>query len=139
MKKVIRLTESDLHRIIKESVERVLNEGQGWNMFKASVKDANNATDDEWRDYEDYDPEEFKQDKANFIKYGSWMKDDKRPFYDDRGNSTYDDTGNRIKKGYLGQLGRWAGINAGKAYIDAAHGLRNIRKGLQKGYDKVFN
>ena len=28
MKKTIRLTESDLHRVIKESVKRVLNEGE---------------------------------------------------------------------------------------------------------------
>ena len=29
MKKLIRLTESDLHRIVKESVNRILNEGYG--------------------------------------------------------------------------------------------------------------
>ena len=29
MKKVIRLTESDLHRIVKESVNRILNESDG--------------------------------------------------------------------------------------------------------------
>jgi hypothetical protein len=30
MKRVIRLTESDLHRIIKESVKSILSEGQKW-------------------------------------------------------------------------------------------------------------
>ena len=28
MKKIIRLTESDLHRIVKESVEKILKEGE---------------------------------------------------------------------------------------------------------------
>ena len=30
MKKIIRLTESDLHRIVKESVSRVLKEAKNW-------------------------------------------------------------------------------------------------------------
>ena len=38
-KKLIRLTEADLHRIVKESVENVLNEGM-WDNFKAGVKGA---------------------------------------------------------------------------------------------------
>ena len=40
-KKLIRLTESDLHRIIKESVNRIINEG--------------NELYDEWYEEEDYD------------------------------------------------------------------------------------
>ena len=30
MKKLIRLTESDLHRIVKESVKKILTEGENW-------------------------------------------------------------------------------------------------------------
>ena len=29
-KKLIRLTESDLHRIVKESVKKILTEGENW-------------------------------------------------------------------------------------------------------------
>ena len=30
MKKIVKLTESDLHRIVKESVKKILAEGQKW-------------------------------------------------------------------------------------------------------------
>lgn len=39
-KKTIRLTEGDLHKIIKESVETILNEGEWWNGFKNVSKRA---------------------------------------------------------------------------------------------------
>lgn len=32
-KKLIRLTESDLHRIVKESVQKILNEADGWQTY----------------------------------------------------------------------------------------------------------
>ena len=38
MKRTIKLTENDLHNIIKESVERIINEGQGWDYFKNMSK-----------------------------------------------------------------------------------------------------
>jgi hypothetical protein len=33
-KQIVRLTESDLHKIIKESVREVLKEGDGWSAWK---------------------------------------------------------------------------------------------------------
>jgi len=45
MKKLIRLTESDLHRIVRESVKRILREdvlGNDWNI--ANVCNNNNIT-----------------------------------------------------------------------------------------------
>lgn len=40
MKKVIRLTESDLHKIINESVNNILNEGNFWNNIQGAVQGA---------------------------------------------------------------------------------------------------
>ncbi len=38
MKRKIRLTESDLHRIVKESVNGVMTEGGAWDSIKAGIK-----------------------------------------------------------------------------------------------------
>ena len=46
MKKIIRLTESDLHRIVRESVKRILREdvlGNDWNV--ANIGNNDNITD----------------------------------------------------------------------------------------------
>lgn len=59
MKKVIRLTESDLHNIIKKSVQKVLNEHEGW---KEEDWNSNYPYEDD--DYEDDDPfTKWKEDK----------------------------------------------------------------------------
>ena len=50
MKKIIRLTESDLHRIVKESVEKILREG-AWDKYPE--KDRNEAMLDMNRNIED--------------------------------------------------------------------------------------
>lgn len=39
MKKVIRLTESDLHKLVKESVKRILNENMDWNSKEYLLND----------------------------------------------------------------------------------------------------
>ncbi len=38
MRRKVRLTESDLHRIVKESVNRVMTEGGAWDNVKAGIK-----------------------------------------------------------------------------------------------------
>ena len=43
-KKLIKLTESDLHRIVKESVNRILNEGVSFDETIKSIKDLCNDT-----------------------------------------------------------------------------------------------
>jgi hypothetical protein len=47
MKKVIKLTESDLHKLVKESVTRILNEnineGNLWNNIKGGIQGAYNG------------------------------------------------------------------------------------------------
>lgn len=56
MKKIVRLTESDLHKIVKESVKRVLNEGAFgseppyyWSISELKESDANSG---EWESYQ---------------------------------------------------------------------------------------
>ena len=63
-KKLIRLTESDLHRIVKESVNRILREGEKYH--NASPKELLDT------DYEGVSPEEYnmlrKYDKGMNVK-----------------------------------------------------------------------
>ena len=47
MKKVIKLTESDLHNIIKESVTKVLNEEGLWTKIKEKYKEKQRKKDRE--------------------------------------------------------------------------------------------
>lgn len=47
-KKQIKVSESQLKDIVKESVMKILSEGQGWNLFKSTVRDTLNG------DYDDY-------------------------------------------------------------------------------------
>lgn len=55
MKQIIRLTESDLHRVIKESVNRVLNEAIGFLKDGTVVLDAPNGETVKFKSYEDYE------------------------------------------------------------------------------------
>ena len=54
MKKIVKLTESDLHKIVKESVNRVLNEVSIDTLRRAQNK-AFDEYDSMWPDDEDYD------------------------------------------------------------------------------------
>ena len=54
MKRITRLTESDLHRIVKESVKRVLNEVSIDTLQRAQDK-AFDEYDSEWLGNDDYD------------------------------------------------------------------------------------
>ena len=51
MKQVIRLTESDLHRIVKESVQRILKEQDDWDAHLQ--QDDNEPTSFEYLDSDD--------------------------------------------------------------------------------------
>ena len=64
-KKIVRLTESDLHRIVKESVDRVLNEISDDTLLRAhkkAVDDYNDAIarSPYWDDWDNEYPEEDK-------------------------------------------------------------------------------
>ena len=58
-KKLIKLTESDLHKIVNESVRRVLNENDGY--------DENNDTNWSWKNHRDKIP--FRQTDTFAFKY----------------------------------------------------------------------
>ena len=45
MKRRIRLTESDLHRVIKESVNQILNEVLGWTLEESDITVVNDESD----------------------------------------------------------------------------------------------
>lgn len=58
MRKIIRLTESDLHRIIKESVKKVIKEANWSNALRDPGQDVDDDYEDDWltkwkRDKED--------------------------------------------------------------------------------------
>ena len=62
MKRIIRLTESDLHRIIKESVRKIIREdvlGNNWNAVEVGKND--NITDVS-NNYEPFDDQKFNDD-----------------------------------------------------------------------------
>lgn len=65
---LIRLTESDLHRIIKKSVTRIIKEefqnNQNYSHF--AVNKSTNKIVNGW-DYHDYDPEELRQFKKDYF------------------------------------------------------------------------
>lgn len=49
-KKLIKLTESDLHKIVKETVSRILNEGEsyGWTVDPSEAEEAYNMAAEEF-------------------------------------------------------------------------------------------
>ena len=56
MKKIIRLTESELHRIIKESVKRIIKEdvlGNDWNTTEAGGNDNITAISNNYEPFDD--------------------------------------------------------------------------------------
>ena len=67
-KQLVRLTESDLHRIIAESVNAILSEmeeGAGWNMTKGIYKGVKNASPEQIKQW---NSEILGKDTRDFIK-----------------------------------------------------------------------
>lgn len=81
MAKIIRLTESDVHRIVKESVERIMKDAG----FKSNINE----------DYP-YSPDEDKQD--NIDRFERKMK---------QMNSDWQDKNREIRKKYPGKSREW--------------------------------
>lgn len=65
MKKIVRLTEGDLHKIVKESVNRVLNEVSIDTLQRAQDK-AFDEYDSMWPDDEDYDEDFVNKRKRQY-------------------------------------------------------------------------
>lgn len=77
-KKVIKLTESELRRVISESVKRVLNEGIGWDTFQDVRQNINGSERPTWDEFKELikgepDAEKFKRskDRYNAAKEGT--------------------------------------------------------------------
>ena len=126
-KKLIRLTESDLHRIVKESVYRILDEGQGWNIFKDRAKGILRGEYDD--DLDQLKTDDAKKEKQNFINKGNaaGFDDD---YYDEYGDSHPNNQTGRYKpmnKSLSGRLGRRAAVNG----IQAVAGGRALYNKLR--------
>ena len=134
-KKLVRLTESDLHKIIKESVEKILQEGQGWDTFKNLSKmrvDDYTENGDFRRDVRDA----FSGDNVkNYIETGDSDRRQYR-YYNPKdalmGSDVYRHGNKEIDRSKMGQLGRAAGLGAGLGVLAAKRGANKIKNGISK-------
>lgn len=95
MAKIIRLTESDVHRIVKESVERIMKDAG----FKSNINE----------DYP-YSPDEDKQDKID--RFERKMK---------QMNSDWQDKNREIRKKYPGKSREWYEAHLDEEFIGGAN------------------
>lgn len=138
-KKLIRLTESDLHKIIKESVEKVLQEGQGWDSFKyISKAKADNYEDGEFRKH--FHDLFSCDDAKNYIETGDGDRR-QQGYYNPKdplmGSDIYRDGNKVIDRSKMGQLGRAAGLGAGFGVLSAKRGLGKMGNAMKKGASAV--
>lgn len=107
----IRLTESQLRRIVEESVYRILDEGQGWNKFKTGMRDLRKGEFDSQMDSDSFFSD-FRNDAKRYIKDGSFFDGD--GYYDEEGDAypSNDSEGIRkpVDRGIGGRLGRAAAV-----------------------------
>ena len=126
-KQIIRLTESELHQIIQESVNRILKEngmqeGQGWNLFKKTYQDVKNG---EYNNVPDKNLWPSREEVGNYINRGSISNSKENPnddmYYNDDGYTTHGkySTSKPINRGLGGKLGRAAGVAGGAAMVGA--------------------
>jgi len=128
------MNEKILNRIIRESVNNVLKEGQGWNFFKTHAKNGFDSELPSWDDVKEI---------PKWIKDGG--KDDYfGNYYDDEGMPTRKLTA--TKKGKLqkikdtprAKIGRAAGLGGTLAATAARKGVEkmgNMFKGKSKPYE----
>ena len=132
MKKVIRLTEGDLHRIVKESVNRVLQEGQGFNMVKNVYRTLRDEPiDDSDLDY--FGTPEWDEDKERYINNGGDYKyyDENGEFTNTRGLQLDPPYKNKpVNNGFTGRLGRRAAANTIGGMLGAVKAGRKIKRGF---------
>lgn len=133
-KKLVRLTEGDLHRIIKESVEKILQEGQGFDTFKQLAK----------MRVDDYDRKDVRDllrnnQMKNYVETGDG---DRRQYtyYNPNdplmGSDVYRNGNKEIDRSKMGQVGRAAGLGAGLGVLAAKRGANKIKNGISKLRDK---
>lgn len=146
-KQVIRITEGDLHRIITESVNRILNEGieegQGWDYYKSVRRNMKDNPDKNY-DWNDFNRElkNMSRDRfRNFIQRGGEYQDkgeeNKANYYDPEDplmahEDEFYDAKKPVNKSLGGKIGRAAGLGASIAHAGtkaAYNSMRNRFKG----------
>lgn len=131
-KKPIKVSESQFKEIVKESVMKILSEGQGWNLFKSTVRDTLNG------DYDDYlenggmtpeEQEEYDNDMKNYINHSGDVWGSMK-YYDNDGHYRYNNPygyNKSVNDSPIGKLGRKAGAEASRAAIKARGMYNNIK------------
>ena len=134
-KQIVRLTEGDLHRIIKESVEQILAEGQGWDTFKRGLTKPLDGGDDADNE-EDLDAT---TNIKNFVNKGDVNGKNLRYYHKDEPlhSTTYKDGAKEIDRSTIGKVGRAAGLAAGMGAYGARLGAEKIKNGVSNMRDKM--
>lgn len=143
-KKVIHITESELHDIIRESVNIIL-EGQGLNRFFGALDDIEHASDEEIQKNIDFTKTPtYRLMKNDFIRTGdpnhsyNHKMGKAYKYYDENGHPTndrYDTDGEerpQIKQNVRGALGRAASMAAINGAARIAKGFRKLSKWDEK-------
>lgn len=141
MKKTIRLTESDLHNIVRRCVNEVIQEGQGWDAVKNIWSNRKDWIDDD----ETYnDTNDFNQKLSNWVNTGdyetpkgdkkmiSYREDDPTRGYSNVG---HDDT-RGLKKTNQSLRGR-IGRSAAGAAIKGMYNYGKMRNAVRNGFSRA--
>ena len=143
-KKIIKLTESDLHKIIKESVNNILNgclnEGQGWDYFKDRVNDMKQSDAGFSTAMKELSDKETYKGMGNFIKTGDRNGDvDGYPnnyYYSDSPSDAiehnYGEKGKPVNKSLRGKIGRAAGAAGAIGYGVGKSAYNSVRNRLKR-------
>lgn len=131
-KKTIKLTESELHNLIKESVKKVLEEGQGLDTFKKGFID-NDLSDDI------YEKGDGKQKIRNFIDTGDIEGRNFRYYHPNNPTvaTTYKDGAKEIDRSTMGKIGRAAGFAGGMGAKLAKKGAQKLKQGASAVGEKA--
>ena len=120
-KKTIKLTESELHNLIKESVKKVLEEGQGWDTFKKGFREIKSSDEDNEKGH-------GKQKFRNFVNTGDIEGRNFRYYHPNNPTvaTTYKDGAKEIVLTGVntGDFGR----HTGESFIDLLRSLEKIQE-----------
>ena len=127
MKRKIKLTESELYGLVKNTVSRIILEGQGYQKFKQALKAPASTKMPTWKEADE------------FITTGG--ADVNQPwgnYYDKNGDRTdrVQNSQGKIGQGFKHKLGRAASVIGGAGVLGAKKAANALRKGVGSLYDK---
>ena len=136
-KKLIRLTEADLHAMVQEAVNTIL-EGQGWEYFINHMNKLEDATPEERIEIEKQmrDPKYKYGARSQFVGHGDFDYNDnvrqgkQRDYYDSKGEATPSHRGKPINNTFRGRLGRYAGAKGAKLATRAVNKIHKWAENL---------